>query len=505
MPWPVQNETYGSLPWLRREVGAYLGYGYNQALFDHEKIGVIDSIITSGVMRFYFPPPLPRGDGIPDHSPHQWTFLSPVASLAVAAGTATYELPSDFSGVIGEFTGQALRISVVPEVQLRQVQGSEGKTGTPLYAAIRPKKTAGGAEQGWEVVFYPTPAAAATLSYRYSVAPVELSDSNPFPLGGRQFAETILQSCLAVAEERQTKISTGPANAKYLERLAAAVQLDAQTAKSSEDSLWPLENLTTGLSINRAYLRRMIGRELGYGPNPNAWSNNQAQEVGLVLQTGLRKFYYPVPLPGERYGYEWSFLRPVSSLTTVSGQYEYDLPEDFSILESAMTFAPGDDTFYPSVEIVSEFQVRQRLQLSTSTGRPCIGAILPRGLDGAGTFYKLIVFPVADAAYTMQYRYQRNPSLGSEEAELPYGGQPHAQTIIEAVLAAAEERMGKIGMHSKLLIDRMAASIAHDQKANSQPSLGYNRDNSDRMMDPFGDHHHLQSGIVTYNGRTFDD
>lgn len=72
------------------------------------------------------------------------------------------------------------------------------------------------------------------------------------------------------------------------------------------------------LTLTYASLRREIGRFLGYGRDPDAWADGSdaATDVEDILRSGVRRVITPPPLPGERYSHEWSFLRPVATLTT---------------------------------------------------------------------------------------------------------------------------------------------------------------------------------------------
>ena len=101
--------------------------------------------------------------------------------------------------------GGPARISIVDEASLRQLEQTAPKSDLPNYAAVRPMRTEGTGSQRWEVLFYPTPNDDRTLHYRYAVAPPPISAEHQWPYGGKQHAETILQSCLAVAEEREAK------------------------------------------------------------------------------------------------------------------------------------------------------------------------------------------------------------------------------------------------------------------------------------------------------------
>jgi len=98
----VPQDEYGTYLWLKREVGGYLGLGYNPSAWDNETSAKVDSIVQSGLMQFYYPPPMKGEDG--EMRPHRWTFLSPVAELDIENGVRDYDLPEDFSGIIQEFT-----------------------------------------------------------------------------------------------------------------------------------------------------------------------------------------------------------------------------------------------------------------------------------------------------------------------------------------------------------------------------------------------------------------
>jgi hypothetical protein len=75
-------------------------------------------------------------------------------------------------------------------------------------------------------VFWPTPDAAYTLTYRYKAYAGKLDAVNyPYPLGGMQHREVIIESCLAVAESRGND-EAGFHQEMFHRRLAAAVQQD---------------------------------------------------------------------------------------------------------------------------------------------------------------------------------------------------------------------------------------------------------------------------------------
>tara|TARA_R110002110_G_scaffold93689_1_gene243565 strand:- start:243 stop:605 length:363 start_codon:yes stop_codon:yes gene_type:complete len=74
-------------------------------------------------------------------------------------------------------------------------------------------------------MLYPKPDKAYTLSYRYHALPNQLTAANPYPMGGAAHAETILESCLAVAESRMDN-NAGIHAAAFQQRLAASIAFD---------------------------------------------------------------------------------------------------------------------------------------------------------------------------------------------------------------------------------------------------------------------------------------
>jgi hypothetical protein len=124
----------------------------------------------------------------------------------------------------------------------------------------------------------------------------------------------------------------------------------------------------------------------------------------------------------------------------------------------------------------------------------------------AGTRYEIKFWPTPDEAYTLYYRYQINPESLPDDAAIPHGGSAHAQTVIEAVLAAGEERLGKLGVHSKKFYECLVSSVSHDRQQTSPETLGYNRDKSDTPSIYNGalpDWHGCDENIVLYNGNSY--
>lgn len=482
---------------LRRRIARQLGYGRDpdKLANDARETDILD-IIRSAERRFYF-----HAQPAPNQPPHTWTFLTPTATLALIAAQTTYQLPADYTDMMSTgFIFSGLEQAPIARTSIESIQSMQAqasRTGTPSYFAIRPRATTDpGRETTYEVVFYPTPTVAATLSYQYRIAPQGLSAENVYPMGGAQHSETFLECCMAEADKMFTDAESVHEK-KYLELLLGSIQTDQQSA-AKESQPWPLEHPATTLGVTKLYLRRLIGDAMGYGAHPSTWDHPKSERVKLALETALRMFYNPPAARGRQFAHEWSFLMPVGWVDTVSTLYRYDLPDDFAMLAGSVVFEPGDSAMYPALTELSERELARRLQLNSASSRPQIFAIRLKQLDeGTGTKLEMLLWPVPDDNYRLNFKYRVNPAMLSDDAALPLGGEQHMQTIIECCLAAAEIAMNQPGLHVQLAESLMATSITRDQSASAPASLGFPREMGEGYEINW---HELDENITTYNG-----
>jgi hypothetical protein len=116
-------------------------------------------------------------------------------------------------------------IELVSDLMIRRWRQQSTYSDRPRYVAVRPKTFDADAGQEWEAVFYPTPSAAYDLEYRYRVRPTMLNEAYPNPMGGPDIGELILESCLAIAEQRY-KDEAGLHTQAFQSKLAAAIEQD---------------------------------------------------------------------------------------------------------------------------------------------------------------------------------------------------------------------------------------------------------------------------------------
>jgi len=219
---------------IRSEVCRYLGFGrfYNAA--SPVQRDDCDLIIRRGLRQFYCPPPIPG-----ESSSHRWSFLCPTATVATVAATASYSLPDDFGGMASDFSfsGEvtASTVRVVGEAVFHAAQSTSDSNMRPQLAYVEPSQTASAGNPDiptrWKVTLHPVPDKVYTLVYKYYVVQDAAAAALDYVPGGALHGETILASCLAIAET----YAESP-NAKFrdyfTQRLIASVLLDRKTAGS---------------------------------------------------------------------------------------------------------------------------------------------------------------------------------------------------------------------------------------------------------------------------------
>lgn len=456
MPWPIGEQTQGSYNWLRRELGAAFKFSADYAEWNYEQAGIVDSCIVSGTSRFFFPPPMG------EDARHEWSFLMPTKTLATVNGTSSYALPDDFTGGLEYFTFSSnAKIPIIKESDLRAMQTKEGASNAaPKFAAIRPIPIEGATTQKWEVEFYPTPDSAYTLSYAYQINPEPLSKDNQTAMGGREHAETMLESCLAVAQSRFGLESPVNHMESFTTRLMASIALDTRL-KSNTGGPWEITEPTYG---TYPYFLRAVGGYLGFTYNPDNWSYDQDRLANMLTQNGIRWFYNP-PVGKDAMVYEWSFLKPTATLSLTSGDYDYDLPADFGTIADDVTLALDDGS--QKIQIISESQIRAKRASADASGQPKYAAVRPKAIDyTAEQSYEMIFYPTPDESFTATYVYNVSPADATTTNLYPLGTKVHGETILAACLANAEvHKHGQRGAQYDNFQDRLAASIAIDRRA----------------------------------------
>ena len=177
-----------------------------------------------------------------------WTF-SPAHANSSGSHTVkffyngTYALPTAFAGVDGPMTYDTFfgtdpnvadqTIEITSEAKLRDMfQYLEDRDDKPRVAAIFQTGATGTAGTSSRIAFYPIPDAVYRLKYTQINEPANITSDSHVPLGGSLHSETILASCLAIAEQFFIPQSPHGYQQSYLRRLAASIELDRAANRS---------------------------------------------------------------------------------------------------------------------------------------------------------------------------------------------------------------------------------------------------------------------------------
>ena len=420
----VDTVIYGTYQWLQQEVGLYLIENSNPDTFTTSEDKSIDSIIQRGLKQFYFPPTM---EG--QNRPHKWSFLCPTTSIPLGDGTFRYTLPEDFGQILGEFTWPAdsssegtSRIPIIQVERLLQILAAEPATGSPKWAAVRPIAAELISSQKWEVLFYPQPDASVNsvnLSYKYLKVPAAMSGENLYPAGGDIHAETLLASCLSIAEIQKAG-QMGAYSQLFMSRLSSSVQLDAQAMGITEDETYSDVEPVFGTF---QWFQQEVGTSeyLKFGANPNSWSQSERREVDSIIQRGLKQFYVPPPMPGEgTIAHEWSFMVPESTIS-VWGDTEYTADSDDPDTRTVVAFAATGQTVFQSM-------VGKTLKFKTSGNTYTIASITENAINTTETMSGEVVSDTVTVQSDGDYLLPADHggfvgnSLSYDEADDSYNG-----------------------------------------------------------------------------------
>lgn len=246
----------------------------------------------------------------------------------------------------------------------------------------------------------------------------------------------------------------------------------------------------SALSLTRAIAKRRIYRYVGLSATGTK-TTEQLDDVDDAIKSGESNFY-------QCAGHVWSFLRPLLPLAVVADTADYTLPADFGgFIGGKLAWSPEDHrreavTLIPVDRLLSK---RQRGALVAIATEPTYAATCPLPSDGTGgQRSQLMLFPTPTADATLTAPYYSNPYAIADDQPYPLGGQPHADTLMELMLAAAELKFNDmIGQHAAQAAKRLEASIFIDRKLSGTRSFGYNGNRSG--CDSYDRH---QSGTVTY-------
>jgi len=238
------------------------------------------------------------------------------------------------------------------------------------------------------------------------------------------------------------------------------------------------------LDLSLSQLKAEIGEFLGFGRGTDygdvAWSTRQENQIDSCLDSGLRMFYFPAPLPGEQSSYDWSFMRPIRQIDVPASANEVDMPDDFGGLEGDVRIIIDGGQMVPIRQTNEQVILQKRASAPDVVGKPewCAVSTGTQVRQGAGQRSRLLLYPMTDQIYTLEYQMYILPNSLQVTKNFAMGGPVHAETIKSAVKAAAELYMDNMpGPMMAAFLDRMRASISLDRRNKGQ-TFGYNGDPS---------------------------
>jgi len=218
---------------FKKKVGFFLGYGLGDTspgvYTDAQTMEVVNDCVRGGLEQVVKPPILPG-----EQNSYDWSWMRPVATVALPSGASSVVLPDDFGGIEGKvfLTDSAsdsfMPIQVVnPEFILAKQAAYPTFTGPPGLVAVQwTRGTTANAGQRAQLMVWPTTDQAYTLTLQYYFLQDALNGTNPWPPGGAFLAQTINASCLAYAELHVNYVSRGPMYQAFMESLAASIAAD---------------------------------------------------------------------------------------------------------------------------------------------------------------------------------------------------------------------------------------------------------------------------------------
>lgn len=240
------------------------------------------------------------------------------------------------------------------------------------------------------------------------------------------------------------------------------------------------------LSLTFDQLAAEVGINLGWGPGAynggRAWSAQQAERVKATVASGVRQVYTPPPLNPNEPSYDWSFLKPIGSVTLPAGVADVNLPDDFGQPEGRAYVTAASNSLYAPVDFTADGRILGlRSATPDRTGQPTLLAVSPiKGTaPGRGQRFKLMAYPTPDQDYTVRFAYYVLPDLLDGHHAYVWGGMALSELFLESCLAIAEQRLDdRAGIHTQKFMQALAAAVSADRRRKPQ-NMGYNGDASD--------------------------
>lgn len=225
----------------------------------------------------------------------------------------------------------------------------------------------------------------------------------------------------------------------------------------------------SSLSLTFSDLYSEVSDFMGTGLSP---SGDNAIRAKKYVNAGYRTWLAGT-IPGEP-AHHWSFLQVTTTLTLVANQYYVALPDDFGILRGRPKFFIGQALSGGLDERTAEEIFDLRSSQNGVVGTPRLFAIINASPASASVSERkrMVFSPSPLSAYQLVISYRRLPGALVNDTDVPLGAQLHSDAILEACLAAAEQRSDDTqNLHTKQFLLKLAQAIELD-RANAPKRLG---------------------------------
>jgi len=214
------------------------------------------------------------------------------------------------------------------------------------------------------------------------------------------------------------------------------------------------------LILNFEDYYKEVARFLGWGTNP---TDQQLENAKKFVYRGYRNFIFSINLTTGR-KHVWSFLKKVLIITTVSDQWQYQLPSNFKEFVTGLSYGrnSGDNLL---TKVSPEHILNLRTTSIVNSYPFCYALIQPNYTPETGNNWQLWVCGNPNGAYDLIGVYIINPEKPTLDTDVLVGGVEASEAIMESCLAVAEQTEDGIeGLHTKRAEELIQKLIKQDNR-----------------------------------------
>lgn len=195
-------------------------------------------------------------------------------------------------------------------------------------------------------------------------------------------------------------------------------------------------------------------------------TGNDLTDAKEIVNDGYRRFCT---------SFRWSFLHRTTTLSIVTGQWEYDLPEGFREVIVSFTYSLNEG--YPPIDNTGISWIMEARAESDVDSYPQVYAIRHGDHSNqSGSNYQAIFWPTPDNDYTLYYTYLMMPPTLVNDDDEPVGGSELSEVIKYCCLAEAEAfHDEREGVQESRAMRRLNEAIIND-KGRRARHVGVNMD-----------------------------